>query len=345
MSESRFSARITTPDKLYAYEIATWEKLSADVRSLSSPFLSSHFARAVAETGIDVRICVIYRDQTICGFLPYQFRNRIARWAGSAEPVGGGMTDYFGLVAEPNFRISVSQLLKLARINYLGFSHLDESQVNYGLIGEQPRIGLRARLDQNAADPLESLISARLKYLRDSERCARKLSHDLGSVDFVFDAPCDRSRMLDDVINFKRAQYLKTNVPDALEGLWQQSLLHKLSEYQFAGCRGVLSTLSVEGRWVAAHFGIMGNGVFQYWMPVYKPEFAKYAPGRLLLHNIIKSSRSNSIHTIDHGEGDTASKRDLANEEYRLLRGVWHNKSITSHVTRGFYSMKWRLGV
>jgi CelD/BcsL family acetyltransferase involved in cellulose biosynthesis len=345
MSESSLSARTTTPDKLYANEIAAWEKLSTAFPSLFSPFLSLHFARAVAESGMDVRICIIYRNQTICGFFPYQFRNHLASWTKTAEPVGGGMTDYFGLIAEPDFRITADQLLKLAQVNYLGFSHLDESQMIYGLKGEQPRIGLRARLDQDVEDPLEALISARLRYLRDSERCARKLFSDFGQVDFDFDAPHDRHQILENLINHKRAQYRKTNVPDALENRWKQDLLHKLSEYRFVSCRGVLSTMSVDGHWIAAHFGIMGNGVFQYWMPVYNPEFAKYAPGRLLLHHIIKSSRSTSIHTIDHGEGDTASKRDLANEEYLLFRGVWHNKSVTSQVTRGFYSIKWRLGV
>jgi CelD/BcsL family acetyltransferase involved in cellulose biosynthesis len=100
--------------------------------------------------------------------------------------------------------------------------------------------------------------------------------------------------------------------------------------------------MSAGGRWVAIHFGLIGNGTLQYWLPVYNPEFSKYAPGRLLIHNIIEASSQHGFHTIDRGEGDTASKRELANEEHRFFRGVWHNQSVASSLMRGVHSLKWR---
>ena len=78
MGAQKLSARITTPANLNPVEIATWEALSASVPSLASPFLSFHYARAVAAAGIDVRICAIYKNKEICGFLPFQFRDRFS---------------------------------------------------------------------------------------------------------------------------------------------------------------------------------------------------------------------------------------------------------------------------
>ena len=51
------------------------------------------------------------------------------------------MSDYVGLVASENVRITPAQLLKLAKLNSFVFSHLDAPQLVYGLTAEQPRIG------------------------------------------------------------------------------------------------------------------------------------------------------------------------------------------------------------
>jgi CelD/BcsL family acetyltransferase involved in cellulose biosynthesis len=276
--------------------------------------------------------------------LPYQFGSRFSAWTKTAEPIGGEMTDYFGLIAKPEIRVTSDRLLRLARINYLGFSHLDESQFHYGLDGEQPRTGLRIRLAQDTERPLEALLTERHKYRKDTERRARQLAGELGPIDFALDVQQGRSEALENLIGQKRAQYQRTNVPDALASSWKSALLHKLSAYQFSSCRSLLSTMSAGGQWIAMHFGIVGNGVLQYWLPVYNPEFSKYAPGRLLIHHVIEASRAAAIHTIDRGEGDTSSKRELANEEHRFFRGVWHNKSVVSRVAQGFHSIKWRLG-
>jgi CelD/BcsL family acetyltransferase involved in cellulose biosynthesis len=293
---------------------------------------------------VNVRVCVIYRGGAVCGFLPYQFSSRLSAWTKTAEPIGGEMTDYVGLIANPELRITPDRLLRLARINYFGFSHLDESQLGFGLTGEQPRTGLRIRLARDTERPLEALLTERHKYRKDTERRARQLAAELGPIEFVLDVQQGRREALDNLIKQKRAQYQRTNVPDALANPWKPALLHKLSACQFSSCRSVLSTMSAGGHWIAMHYGIVGNGVLQYWLPVYNPAFSKYAPGRLLIHHVIGASRAAAIHTIDRGEGDTSSKRELANEEHRFYRGVWHNKSVASRVAQGFHSIKWRLG-
>lgn len=349
MFEHDLSASIVTPSGLNESEIAAWEHLSRTVSDLSSPFLSVHYARAVADVGVDVRVCVIRQQGVIRGFLPYQFRNRLGAWSKTAEPVGDAMTDYFGLIAEPGFHVAPVRLLQLAHLNTLVFSHLDEPQLRYGLTGEQPRIGLRIRLAPRleAEAPISQDVARSLshKYVKDTERRMRQLSKEIGPIDFVFDVRSNKRELLEQLIMHKRSQYARTNVPDALQHPWKSRLLHSLSECSFDTCRGLLSTLSANGHWIAMHFGIVGNGMLQYWLPVYNPEFSRYAPGRLLIQHIIQAAHTAAIHTIDRGEGDTPAKRELANEEHRFFRGLWHNQSMTSRVTRGCQSIKWRLGI
>lgn len=342
MADLMLTARIAQPHQLSVAEIAAWEHLSTTVPQLASPFLSVHYARAVAAAGIDVRICIIARGGQIRGFLPYQVRNRLCSWIRAAEPVGAEMTDYVGLIADPALRITTAQLLTLAKLNYLSFTHLDEPQLAYGLNAEQPRTGLRIRLDQTAEQPLEALLAERHKYRKDTERRARQLVKEVGPIRFELDAEQQRHQLIDRLIERKRAQYQRTNARDALQDSWKTQLLHQLSEHQFPTCRGLLSTMYAGDEWLAIHFGIIGNGVLQYWLPVYNPAFSKYAPGRLLIHQIIEASRAAAIHTIDRGEGDTASKRELANEEHRFLRGAWHNRSLGGSAARGYHSIKWR---
>ena len=345
MAKRILSARICSPLALHASEEAAWERLSSTFHAMSSPFLSLHFARAVAQTGMDARVCVIYEDDQIRGFFPFQFPGRLAAWSGMAARMGGEMADYFGLIAEPGFHIKPAELLSLAKINYLNFSHLEEIQLAHGLTGEQPRTGLRIKLDGAAAGSLQGLDSAKVKYLKDTQRRERQLVREVGPVKFAFDVQDGREQALQEMITMKRAQYRRTNVQDALADPWKRSLLHRLSHFRYASCRGVLSVLSAGDQWMATHFGILGNGVLQFWLPVYNPDLAKYAPGRLLLHRVIEASSEWGFHTIDRGEGDTPSKRDLANDEHLFYRGAWHNRSASSQLVRGILSIKWRFGI
>jgi CelD/BcsL family acetyltransferase involved in cellulose biosynthesis len=152
----------------------------------------------------------------------------------------------------------------------------------------------------------------------------------LGPLRFEFDTEVDREQTLDLLIRQKRGQYQSTKVPDALKESWKRNALSKLLNYKFDCCRGVLSTLYAGDTWVASHFGLLGAG--------------KHSPGRLLLHHIIESCREHGFDTLDRGEGDTPRKREIANEEYYLYRGVWKNGSAISHVLHGLDRVRWRFG-
>jgi CelD/BcsL family acetyltransferase involved in cellulose biosynthesis len=341
MSAPHFHSRVFDPRDLDPAHVAAWDGLLARHPALQSPFLSVHYARAVQAAGKRVRVCVIYRDGLPAGFFPFQFDNLGTQLMGAAEHVGGIMTDYAGLVAEPGLRVTPAQLLKLARLSTFTFSHLDETQQASGLSGESPRIGLRLRLD--AADPLGALLRPQHRYMKDSERCARLAERDLGPLEFTFDQHADRGALLDHLIEQKRLQYKRTQVGDALQAPWTRRLLHLLAQIDEPGCHGQLSTLYAGGQWLASHFGLTCHGVLHHWMPVYNPDFNKYAPGRLLMHRMIEACPRAGILTIDHGEGDSVSKRQTANEEHFYLRGQWHNRSIASLISRSYQSLRWHL--
>jgi CelD/BcsL family acetyltransferase involved in cellulose biosynthesis len=337
-------AQLQDAANLSSHEIEDWERFSTSVPHNASPFLSTHFARAVAESGVDARVCIIREDGAIAAFFPYQYASNWGKRFKVAQRVGSELADSFGIVGRPEFRTSSRELLELAQINYLSFSHLDEAQLRYGLSAEQPRIGLRALLNPASVPALASVQSVTRHYLKDSAKRQRKMCDELGPISFHFDVKSDRSRLLELLIDQKRAQYKSSGVTDSLKEPWKRNVLAKLAEYQFGSCSGVLSTLYAGDKWIASHFGIMGNSTLHLWFPVYNSEFARYSPGRLLLHHIVESCGAHGFHTIDRGEGDTPRKREIANEEYRLYRGVWQNQSSISRFAHALNRVRWKAG-
>lgn len=338
-------ASLKRADSLSPEEILRWDELSRAEAHLASPFLSPHFARALAEAGADARVCVIRDGDEIVAFFPHMYTGGLARLLGIAQRVGGEMADTFGVVAHSAFRTSSAELLRLAKINYLSFSHLNQAQLQYGLSAGQPRVGLRTRLDPRTQPVLDSITSIGRHYLKESARRTRKLEEDVGPLRFEFDVAQDRSEALAQLIAKKRAQYQASGVPDALEDDWKRATLAKLLDYRFDSCRGVLSSLYAGDEWIASHVGLMGNGILHMWFPVYNQAFSKYSPGRLLLHAIIEASSVAGFDTIDRGEGDTPIKREIANEEYQLYRGIWQGASPLAPLIHNATRLKWRLGL
>ena len=331
-------------DQLSPDEIRIWDGFSAARPHLASPFMSAHYARALAETGADARICIILDHGEIAAFFPFFYTNGVAAAFGVAQRIGGELTDTFGLIARDGFQTSPHELLRLAKINYLNFSHLDEAQLQYGLGGGQPRVALRTRLDPKVVPVLDSVPTIGRHYLKENARRTRKLAEEVGPMRFAFNVEQDRHAALDLLIRQKRAQYHASGAPDALKENWKRATLARLLDYRFDNCQGVLSTLYAGDAWIASHFGIMGNGILHMWFPVYNQEYAKYSPGRLLLHAIIDSCRSAGFDTIDRGEGDTPIKREIANQEYQLYRGIWQSRSPIGPLVHNANRLKWRLG-
>ena len=337
-----YTSRVLAPEQLTRSEIALWNDLCATEPMLASPFLSHAYTLAVKKSGASVRVCLIYRNKKLCAFFPYQFSTVLTTWLKAAEPAGGRMTDYFGLIAAPDLTVSASQLLSLARLNQVTFTHLDESQLAFGLSGEAPRPGLRIACRAPCGAARTSIFDH--KHQADLKRKTRLLIQEVGALHFTFDVQENRLQHLQSLIRQKRSQYAKSNVSDALRSRWKHRLLEHLLYTVCNECSGILSVLYAGDQWVASHFGIRGNGILQYWFPVYNPALGRYSPGKILLDQIAQASTRHAIHTIDRGEGNAQSKMEAPGDQHQFYRGVWHNGTAPTLVVRGSQSLLWRLG-
>jgi CelD/BcsL family acetyltransferase involved in cellulose biosynthesis len=297
----------------------------------------------VAAVTDGVRVVVVEREGRCVGLLPLQSVKSAWSWLGLWEPVGGGMTDYFGLVSPADSTLKVSEILQRAGLGALFYSHLDATQASIFNVSSraQSRIGLRIRLGDQAGAYWESLAQRDKKLVSDTARRDRKLQQEHGAVSFEYQssqAPADLERL----IVLKNAQYDRTGKAAPLQVDSNVALLRRILAVRDPACTPILSVLRVGDRVVAAHFGLRCHQTLHFWFPVYDADFKAYAPGRILLRRVIEAAWSDGVRLIDRGEGDTPAKRDFANEEHLFLTDVAAGPGWRGWAARAGFALHWR---
>lgn len=330
-------------DLLTPTEREAWSRLLRDSATSRWAFLSPTYAEAVHECVGAVEVLLCWRGDELAGAMPLQ---RAWGWLGRMglrAPAGRQMSDYFGLVAGPGVQLEWPALLKAVGIPCLYFTHLDESQAAHGLGGQGPRIGLRTRIHPDGgAAHWEGLRTQDKKLVSDTERRERKLVAEHGALAFEMQATTPQQD-LEQLIALKNAQYQRTGHDGgALLDPANARLLQRLLSSTDADCLPILSVLRCSGQLVAAHFGLQCGAVLHYWFPVYDQRFAVFSPGRILFRHILAVSDLHGIACIDRGEGDSAAKRDFANEEHVFCKGIV-TAGLWGQALRGVQSACWRL--
>ena len=153
-----------------------------------------------------------------------------------------------------------------------------------------------------------------------ARRKARKAEETHGPISFVADST--DADALGALIALKRAQYAATGARDYFAAPERVALAHRLLETRVDGFAGVLSTVHVGPRLLAAHFGIRSGGVLHWWFPVYDPQFGAFAPGWILLRELAVAAPSLGVTRLDLGRGDDEYKRRAKTGESMVCQGL-----------------------
>jgi CelD/BcsL family acetyltransferase involved in cellulose biosynthesis len=335
------SARTLTWQALSAETVNQWAALLREMCPLGNAFLSPSFVRAAGETYGRVAVCLIEDEGGLAAILPYQFSSALSAVMRSAERAGEDMNDYFGVVARAGFQCRPRDLLSLARLNCFEVDHLGEEQARFGLTAPLRRAGLRIELAGYAGGYWEFLTQADKKFASDTERRERNASRDFGPMRFTF-AECDIASWRTKLLAEKRRQYLEAGKGDWLAMRGREKLVEILSTADRPECTGVISTLQFGDTWAAIHLGLRSHATLHYWLPVYNPELSAYAPGRLLLRQIILQASALQLGVIDRGCGVTQAKRDFPSVERGYFAGDWQQWGPSALTARAIRSLGWR---
>jgi CelD/BcsL family acetyltransferase involved in cellulose biosynthesis len=324
------AARVTSPLNLRSPETAVWTMLCQSNPHLNSPFYTVEYIRAVAQSMGDVYVCVIEENERPVAFLPFQFRNKLWKLIGFAERAGGDLTDYFGLIAPRGFQVDVPTLLSMANLQYLYFTHLDESQLAHGLDGQQPEPGMKIEIS-DTSEYWADLKKRSPDVVSELGRRERKLVREFGELRFCFEER-NWHEPSQDLLTRKSRQYIESGGADILNHPGKQRLLRRLLESRSSDCRAVLSTLYAGETWVASHLGLRGRNVLHYWFPAYNPDLRNFGPGMLLLKAVINGSPAEGISIVDRGSGSGAHKTKFANQSHQYYRGTWESSGFASGI-------------
>lgn len=307
---------VVRPQDLSPQRIAHWTRLQAQDIVLDSPYLSPHWPRAVAEAQAPadaVRVLVLKDGGRDVGYL--------AAKAGSftAMPAGAPMCDYQGLVAEPGVRVSGRELVQALGVHRFDFTHWLEGVAPFDDHARGRMISHVVDVSEGYAAYEAERRAAGVGVLKDCDKKRRKAERDAGPVVFT---PYSRSEAaFNQLIDWKRAQYVATGQTDIFAMDWTRRLLTDLFASRDPDFGGALFTLHIGDRLAAAHLHLRGRHTIHGWIIAHDPAFEKLSPGILLFQSILRWMDETPYHRLDLGPGDYRFKRELANASQGMSHG------------------------
>lgn len=282
-----------------------WDRMRASRSSLSSPFFTTSWCDAVHAARGDLMFARLTQQGEAVGFLPFH-RGSLGR----IRPAGGPLSDFHGLICEATLVVDARALMTALDAGAL---RLECAPSDDPLLGGQPLTAVDCAsidLSDGYLAYAERQRRAVPKAFRNLRARSRRLIAEHRDVEFRLD---DRDpAALEDVIRMKRDQYRRTGQIDAFGPSWTRALARNLFLAPRDGARGRLSTLWVDGRLAAGHFGLEATGVLHYWFPVYSGALAHLSPGILLLHSIAEAVSKDGVRRIDLGSGSYPFKKEAS---------------------------------
>jgi CelD/BcsL family acetyltransferase involved in cellulose biosynthesis len=313
---------------LSAAELGRWSAIQRSADELASPYFRPEFTQIVADVRDDAYVALLEPGGEAQGFFPY-LRGRF----GIGQPIGSLLSDYHGVIASPDVTVPDGRaLIAACGLRLWRFHCLPADQLAFQRHARE----LRASHVIDLSDGYEAYREARRQAGRGTiskvERKERRLERECGTVSFM--QHCTDVESLEALFEWKSAQYRRTARPDLIARPWVQRVLRRVHASQTPLFAGVLSTLHVDGRLIAAHLGMRSDRTLHYWFPAYDPSFARYSPGLILLLRIARSAPGSGLTRIDLGVGETEFKLKLSNADVKLSAGVVETPSLVAGAFR-----------
>ncbi len=319
------------PEKLSPLEISVWRAILAEEAHLDSPYLTPDWAQSVGRARSDARVVVYYNGSTPFAFLPVQRRNRR-----SALPLGGPICDYQAVVCRSSDQVDLKLALKALNVDRIDFS---------GALAEGRFLGHKIRTATpghivDISNGWEAYAAERRdagsQILKRTAKKYRKLQKDHSDV--VFEAFTHDNAAFEQLLEWKRDQWRRTNCPDVFAHDWVKQVVNETNEAVSDNFGGELFTLKVDGELAAVIFCLRANTTLHAWFVSYNPKFDNYSPGQICFVETLKAMAEKGFEKLDLGPGDYRFKASLANTQRisgcgyvggvnlsSMARGMWFN--------------------
>lgn len=322
---------------LSSSDVARWAELQRGQTRLDSPFLSPHWALAVAkaqaEKGDEVKIA-IQRDASgqAVGFLPARVRQDVAM------PVGAPMCDYQALVTAPGVTMNPRELLSALSAHRIDFCHMLADDVTLARHGRGQTDSWVVETPEGYEAYAAERKAAGVGVLKDIDKKRRKAEREVGPCHFT--AMSQSRAAFDQLVAWKRVQLLLTHQTDLFQTPWVNRLLDHLFERREPDFGGGLYTLHLGERLAAVHLHLRGEHTIHGWLIAHNPDLERYSPGLMLFQDILKSMDGTPYMRLDLGTGDYRFKRELSNAQQKVVFGFLGAPSVPTLVRHAAYGVR-----
>jgi len=310
-----------------------WHEIRDTRPELRSGFYDPDFSKAVNRVRGDVHYLVLYGHAEVLGILPFQRPK-----PSLAQPVGGMLNDYHGLILRRGVQCDIGEWLPSAGLRHFRFHALqDFSKAKSPSHCKQVFETLRATsvdLSQGHHGYRNWLFQHSSTVRRQGQK-ARALARKLGPLSLEVD--CRDRDAVEYLIEMKRAKYQRTRTFDILGLSWTQDVLREIFDLRTANFLGMLSVLRAGDTIVSGHFGFLANGILHYWFPAHEHAFGKFSPGTQLMLELTKEPEEPIFQRIDLGYGDSDLKDRFANAESSVEIGCYDPNAIARNVAERKY--------
>jgi CelD/BcsL family acetyltransferase involved in cellulose biosynthesis len=307
---------------------AVWSDFQGAAPLLASPALRPELFQAVGRHYPAAEIAVLEDGNSVVAFLPF---SRHPFFHSIANPIP--ICDYQDFLRGPGCDIPLRDLLRATGLKTWIFNHLlvpPRPSEEVELLSVCP--SKRIQIGGSYADYIASM-KANGKSMKKNSTNLRLLGRDHGDV--VFAENCRAEGDLRTLLEWKAQRFHAGKPVDR----WIVRALGEIFAATAPGFAGVLATLRVGGKLVAAHFGIRSGSTLYYWFPAFNPEFSKYTPGWLLVDFLLQTAGNLGCDTIDLGPGGEPYKDYFSNVQVPVVGGHLELPGVINSARRSYRAL------
>jgi CelD/BcsL family acetyltransferase involved in cellulose biosynthesis len=324
---------IVKPQDLSDNHLTEWRRLQRLDPQLESPYLCPDFIQVAAQIRDGIVVAVAEEGGHPVAFLPMQLRGK------TAVPVCCPLSDCQAIIAAHGWDGDPRDMIRAAGVDVYDFKHhriqptIQQPLTPYHRAVVPSRvIELSAGFDAYVAEmrvPGQTESSGRPHQ---TIKRARLAERKVGPLRFTMHDP-DKDALAT-LIKWKRQQYDQRGkvlrLIDIFSYDWTVQLLERIHAAQSDNFAGVLSTLRIGDRIIAAHMGMRSHNVLHRWFPAYDKAYSNLSPGLILLLELCRSASTSGIREIELGPGDEVYKRLIANNQIMVASGFVGSSPSTS---------------
>jgi CelD/BcsL family acetyltransferase involved in cellulose biosynthesis len=321
--------RVILAEQLTPEQVAAWSDIQRAEPALDSPYFRPEFTQAVAAVRRDVEIGLLEEDGRPVGFFPFQRGPR-----NIAQPVGGRMSDFQGVVVRRSVAWNPQQLLRGCRLRAWHCDHLVAAQEPFRPYHWKVASSPYLDLSQGWAGYRAEQETRHKESFRQAIRKMRFAEGEAGPLRVEINAA--RPAVFRSLVEWKVKQYRRTGVTNVLGFDWTVGLLERVLAARGEAFCGMLSALYMGDVLVAVLLSMRSFGVVHAWFSAYRPNFASLSPGLILWLKLAEALPDVGVRRVDLGKGPETYKTHLMSGAIEVAEGAVDLRPLAAALRRNW---------